>query len=107
MSSFSFDDLRRWPDVEAANLFAVDAADRLILDEAAAALAAAGPDEVVVIGDSYGALSLGAAALHAASGIRVHQDALLGESALACNAKEEALTDSVVSMPLGVDLVSG
>ena len=29
-----FDRLRRWPDVEAPNLFAVDASDRLILDEA-------------------------------------------------------------------------
>ena len=37
MTEFSFDALRRWPDVEADNLFAADAADRLILDEAAAA----------------------------------------------------------------------
>ena len=33
-------DLRRYPDVEAPNLHAVDASDRLILDEAASALAA-------------------------------------------------------------------
>jgi 16S rRNA (guanine1207-N2)-methyltransferase len=64
MPDFSFDDLRRFPDVEAPNLFAVDASDRLILDEAADALAAAEPGEVVVIGDRYGALTLGAAALH-------------------------------------------
>lgn len=36
-----FGRLRRLPDVEAPNLVAVDAADRLILDEADAALAAA------------------------------------------------------------------
>ena len=36
---FAFDRLRRWPDVEAANLFAVDAADRLLLDTAADELA--------------------------------------------------------------------
>ncbi|HQG70208.1 MAG TPA: hypothetical protein PK237_07205, partial [Rhodoglobus sp.] len=46
--------LRRWPDVEAPNLHAVDASDRLILDEAAAAIAESGPGEVVVIGDAYG-----------------------------------------------------
>ncbi|RII90668.1 SAM-dependent methyltransferase, partial [Clavibacter californiensis] len=33
--------LRRRPDVEAENLFAVDAADRLLLDELVALLAAA------------------------------------------------------------------
>jgi hypothetical protein len=31
MPDFSFDRLRRYPDVEADNLFAVDASDRLIL----------------------------------------------------------------------------
>ncbi|MCU1576285.1 MAG: SAM-dependent methyltransferase, partial [Leifsonia sp.] len=61
---FSFDDLRRYPDVEAANLFASDAADRLILDTAAPALAASAPGETIVIGDHYGALALGAAAVH-------------------------------------------
>ena len=39
MPEFSFDALRRFPDHEAPNLFAVDATDRLLLDEAAAALA--------------------------------------------------------------------
>jgi 16S rRNA (guanine1207-N2)-methyltransferase len=58
---FSFDTLRRRPDVEAPNLFAVDASDRLILDEAAEALATAEPGTVVVVGDRYGALALGAA----------------------------------------------
>ena len=112
MTDFSFDALRRWPDAEESNLFAVDAADRLMLDEAGAALADiklanAGPGEVVVIGDNYGALTLGAAALHAVTGIRVHQDELSGELALARNATGSGLTGTFRSMPLGPELLSG
>lgn len=77
--------LRRWPDVEATGLVAVDAADRLILDESAAARHDLAPGELVVIGDAYGALTL-AAADAGATGIRVHQDALSGEHALDANA---------------------
>ena len=93
--------LRRRPDVEAENLFAADAADRLLLDELLALLAdeaAAGrpvtPDEVVVVGDQYGALALGAAAALRRAGavdpmrIRVHQDALVSETALDLNARD-------------------
>ncbi|MCL3863273.1 class I SAM-dependent methyltransferase [Actinotalea sp. K2] len=86
MTDFSFDALRRFPDIEAVNLVAVDASDRLILDEAAGALAEAPAGTVSVIGDRYGALTLGAAALHGARQIRVHQDALTGEQALVANA---------------------
>ncbi len=107
VKDFSFAALRRWPDIEAANLFAVDAADRLILDESASVLAGAGPGEVVVIGDHYGALSVGAAALHAVTGIRVHQDELSGELALARNAERSALAGTFTSMPLGPDLLAG
>ncbi|MCA0216517.1 MAG: methyltransferase [Actinobacteria bacterium] len=95
--------LRRWPDVEAPNLHAVDASDRLILDEAAAAIAESGPGEVVVIGDAYGALTIGAAAI-GATGIRVFQDSIVGERALAANA---AGAVDYVSLPLGADLVRG
>ncbi|MDQ1691905.1 MAG: rRNA (guanine1207-N2)-methyltransferase, partial [Pseudonocardiales bacterium] len=42
VTAFSFDVLRRFPDAEAANLFAVDATDRLLLDEAADALTGGG-----------------------------------------------------------------
>ena len=56
-----YDRLRRFPDVEAPNLFAVDGADRLLLDEAAPALESAAPGTVVVVDDQYGALTLGAA----------------------------------------------
>ena len=107
MPDFSFDRLRRHPDVEAENLFAVDASDRLILDEAAADLAAAGPGEVVVLEDHYGALTLGAAALHGARGIRTHQDGLSGEQALARNAAESGLAEAYRSLPLGEELLAG
>ncbi len=78
---FDFAALRRHPDVEAENLFAFDASDRLILDEAGDAVRAAAKGEVVVIGDRYGALTLGAAVLHSASGIRTHRDSYTGENA--------------------------
>ena len=96
--------LRRWPDVEAPNLHAVDASDRLILDEAAAAIAESGPGEVVVIGDAYGALTIGAATFGGVTGIRVFQDSIVGERALAANA---AGAVDYVSLPLGADLLRG
>lgn len=92
--------LRRDPDVEAPELVAVDATDRLLLDEAAAALALCGPGEVVVVDDSYGALTLGAVALHGARDARVAQDLLVGERALARNAERTGLTGSYRSLPL-------
>ena len=110
MTDFSFDALRRWPDAEESNLFAVDAADRLMLDEAAAlstaGLANSTPGDVVVIGDNYGALTLGVAALHALTDIRVHQDERAGELALARNASELGLTGNFRSMQLGPELLS-
>lgn len=102
---FSFDALRRWPDLEGPDLPAVDAADRLILDESAAARSGAAPGALVVIGDGFGALTLGLAA-EGARGIRVHQDPLTGERALAANAGTFGLTDAFTSLPLGRDLVA-
>ncbi|MET0806693.1 MAG: SAM-dependent methyltransferase, partial [Lacisediminihabitans sp.] len=81
----ALDTLRRYPDLEAPNLVAVDASDRLILDEAAADVAGSRPGTVVTIGDHYGALTLGALAL-GATAVRSYQDSLLGERALANNA---------------------
>ena len=99
--TFSLDTLRRWPDFEAPELRAWDAADTLILDEAQPRLAGA---EVTVIGDSYGALTLGALAA-GASGVRVHQDPLAGELALRANAgRDERRFRSV---PLDASLVAG
>ncbi|MET0714876.1 MAG: SAM-dependent methyltransferase, partial [Mycetocola sp.] len=106
MTDFPFDRLRRWPDVEAANLFASDATDRLILDLADEALAAAAPGESVVIGDRYGALTLGAAH-RGTTGIRTHQDELSGERALAANAAALASTDAFTTLPLDGALLRG
>ncbi|WP_062386611.1 class I SAM-dependent methyltransferase [Demequina iriomotensis] len=101
-----FDALRRWPDVEAPGLVAGDAADRLILDESAGLRAAAGPGDIAVINDAYGALTLGAA--HAgAHGIRVHIDAITGERALDANASRLGLADQFRSVPLDAELVRG
>jgi 16S rRNA (guanine1207-N2)-methyltransferase len=103
---FDFAALSRRPDVEAANLFASDAADRLILDEGAVALADAGHGEVAVIGDGYGALTLAAAAA-GARGIRTHQDALSGERALAANAARVGGADAYTSRGLDEGLLAG
>jgi len=102
---FDFGRLRRYPDTEAANLFAVDATDRLLLDTAASSLAAAGPGQVVVVNDHYGALTLGAAALHGLDRLRVHQDPLSGELALANNAQRLGLASRYCQLPLDAELV--
>ncbi|QIS22666.1 class I SAM-dependent methyltransferase [Nocardia terpenica] len=99
--------LRRYPDVEAVNLYAVDAADRLILDVAAESLAAAGGDRIAVVDDGYGALTLGATVAHDLRGVRVHQDLLTGELALAGNARTLGLADRYVTQPLGRRLFEG
>jgi 16S rRNA (guanine1207-N2)-methyltransferase len=98
--------LRRHPDVEGRGLEASDAADRLILDESAALVADVADGELVVLDDSYGALALGAAAA-GARGIRVHQDLVTGERALAGNADRTGLSDRVRSLPLDEELLHG
>ncbi|WP_448811641.1 class I SAM-dependent methyltransferase [Agromyces bauzanensis] len=103
---FDLGALRRHPDVEGRGLEASDAADRLILDEAAALLGGLGAGELVVVGDAYGALALGAAAA-GARGIRVHQDLITGERALAQNAERAGLAAEVRSLPLGAELLAG
>ncbi|WP_166850049.1 methyltransferase [Isoptericola sp. BMS4] len=60
---------------------AVDATDRLLLDEAAPLLATAGPGDVVVLGDRFGALTLGVLALGAPD-VRTHTDAVTAEAAI-------------------------
>lgn len=103
---FDLGALRRHPDVDGHGLEASDAADRLILDEAAAFLGDVGPGEIVVVDDAYGALALGAAAA-GARGIRVHQDLITGERALAQNAERAGLAAEVRSLPLGAELLAG
>ena len=101
-----FAQLRREPDVEAPELVAVDATDRLLLDEAAEAIAA-GPDQVAVLDDSHGALTLGAVVLRGAVAPRVTTDLLLGELALAANAERTGHAGSYRLLPLGPELVRG
>lgn len=100
--------LRCDPEIPAPDLVAVDAADRLLLDEAAPVLAAAAPGTVVVIGDRYGAVTLGAVARFASTGVRVHTDRLTGELALAANAARAGGADGFRSLDhLGPELVAG
>jgi len=110
---FSFEVLRRFPDLQADNLVAVDATDRLVLTEAAAAIEATAPGQVVVVGDRYGAMTLGAMALHGARDVRVHQDPITGEQALSQNALRSGnairagLADGFRQLPLTPELFTG
>jgi 16S rRNA (guanine1207-N2)-methyltransferase len=112
-TSFSFELLTRSPDVQADNLVAVDATDRLVLSEAAAAIDASTPGQVVVVGDRYGAMTLGALALHGARDVRVHQDPLTGEQALTRNALRAGvatrtqLAGQFCRLPLTAELFTG
>ncbi len=120
---FPFARLRRFPDLESPELVAVDAADRLLLDELSAALKhdpslAASP--LVVIGDTHGALTLGALSFGELdlegpaarfSQVNVHQDARSGELALDANAASLATflpaEATFTHHALNVDLVAG
>ena len=106
--------LRRFPDVEAANLQAWDATDKLLLDAAASHLPAGG--RVAVVGDRYGALTLGVLSLGAMSldapalgapAVRVHQDLITGERALRANARALAVDAGYEQLPLGEALLAG
>lgn len=95
--------LRRRPDVEAHDLVAADASDRLILSEAGCL-----GDEVVVIGDRYGGLTLSLLAADPGIRIRAHQDAITGERALRLNAEALGLAlDRVAWHDLGPGLAEG
>lgn len=107
-----FSRLRRFPDVEAANLQAWDATDKLLLDTAAGLL---GPgSRAAVVGDRYGALTLGALTLDSVSAagaenhpVRVHQDLITGERALRHNAEALGITGGFEQLPLGAALLAG
>ncbi|MBT2495840.1 methyltransferase [Microbacterium sp. ISL-59] len=103
MPEFPYSRLRRWPDVEADNLQAYDATDRLLV-ERALSLDIPG-SETVVIGDEYGAITLALtdAGRH---GIRVHQDLATGRRALERNAEELGLA-GFVAHELDAELLSG
>ncbi len=113
--------LRRRPDVEAPNLQAWDATDRLLLETAADHVAAG--STVTVVNDRYGALTLGALAALSPGSVRVHQDLITGERALRLNAEGlraagrgnitaagEATTAEAAGfqhLPLGPELLAG
>ncbi|MFT3716103.1 MAG: methyltransferase [Gordonia sp. (in: high G+C Gram-positive bacteria)] len=102
-------DLRRFPDVEGPGLQASDAADRLLLDETAPLRASTAPGRLVVVDDSYGALTLGAVS-QGAGEVRVHQDLITGERALAANARRlsDTLSDGgFTSLPLAPETFDG
>ncbi|WP_309067168.1 methyltransferase [Microbacterium sp.] len=95
--------LRRWPDVEAHDLVAADASDRLILSEARPAA-----QDVVVIGDRYGALTLSLLEADPRARVRVHQDAITGERALRANAERVGIPlNRVAWHPLDASLADG
>jgi 16S rRNA (guanine1207-N2)-methyltransferase len=110
-----FGALRRRPDVEAPNLQAWDATDRLLLETAADLVGA--DSRVAVIGDRYGALTLGALATLGIPAVRVHQDLITGERALRNNAAAVGLLGLLPpgegtghrfeQLPLGRELLSG
>ena len=106
MPDLDFSLLRRWPDVEAPDLVAVDATDHFVLGEAREAVAAH-PQDVVVIGDHHGALTLGAVVELGARGVRVHQDALTGERALDANAERLNVARSWTHHALDSSLLEG
>lgn len=100
-----FGRLRRYPDVEAPNLQAWDATDKLLIDTAAGILAEDG--DVAVIGDRYGALTLGGLACSGFRKVRVHQDLITGERALRINAEALGIGAGFEQLPLGPELLAG
>ena len=103
------DALRPFPDSDDPDARAHDAADRLLLDESAAARQGLTRHDLVVIGDTNGALALTVASEtdDSAGVVRVHQDPLTAERALAANARATGLEASVASLPLDAELVRG
>lgn len=103
--------LSREPDFDAEELQAHDATDELLLSTAADEIRALQPCELVVIGDRHGALTLGAAELLGARGIRVFQDPVLGERALHRNAERLGIPagadGAFASHPLDASLLAG
>lgn len=112
MSSFPFESLRRWPDLESPELVAVDAADRLLLTELQRAVEIDPTlleSPLSIIGDTHGALTLGAIAEAGFTQVLVHQDARSGELALMNNAQELSgfcpSSSTFQNLPLSSELV--
>lgn len=94
--------LRRFPDVEAPNLQAWDATDKLLLETASELLTP--ESRIAVIGDRYGALTLGALAGYGVRDVKVHQDLITGERALRNNAAGLGVDAGFEQLPLGAAL---
>lgn len=114
MSSFPYESLRRWPDLESPELVAVDAADRFLIEELAGYVDADPTlknSPIAIIGDTHGALTLGALSEVGFSHARTHQDAYSGERALINNAsilsQHNPASAEFVQLPLGEELFSG
>lgn len=117
--------LSRWPDVEAENLQAFDAADRLLLEHASVELDRLRTEGITdprltVIGDRYGAIALPllaespGAGPSAVPGLRIWQDLASGEAALEGNASRLGITgytrirdDESSSALYGPELLAG
>ncbi|MDR6687611.1 16S rRNA (guanine1207-N2)-methyltransferase [Arthrobacter sp. 1088] len=100
-----FGGLRRFPDVEADNLQAYDATDRLLLETAVDYLR---PEtRMAVIGDRYGALTLGALVGNGVGHVRVNQDLYTGRLALQHNAEAAGLQGLFSAHELGKELLAG
>lgn len=112
MSTFTPESLRRWPDVESAELQAYDGADLLLLETARELGLLDSSGTTVVVNDHYGALVLGAVAA-GARGVRVYQDALSGERAIDANAARAGIVDGPADprvyqhIPWGPELFMG
>ncbi|WP_427171028.1 class I SAM-dependent methyltransferase [Arthrobacter sp. 92] len=97
--------LRRFPDVEAPNLQAWDATDKLLLEAAAGVLTE--HSDVAIIGDRFGALTLGMLSCHGRKHVRVHQDLITGARALRNNATALGIDGGYEQLPLGAALLEG
>lgn len=100
-----FGTLGRFPDVEAENLHAYDATDRLLLDTASEVVSA--DTRLAVIGDRYGALTLGSLVGLGVANVRVHQDLFTGRAALGRNARTAGLEGRYAAHELGKELLTG
>lgn len=105
--TLDLDALHPFPDTAGPDSRAHDAADRLLLDESAEARRGMARRDIVVIGDTFGALALACARDAEGGVVRVHQDSLGGERALAANARSTGLEASVGSLSHDAELVSG
>ncbi len=98
--------LRRAPDVEAPNLFAWDAADEYLLEGSRHRVEDAAPGTIAVVGDQYGAITL--TLIHGGHhSLRVQQDPISGELALARNALRLSLPRAYEHHQPGPELLSG